>query len=45
MKIFIQLKTETKITNEAIENRNYLGSRMTDEINEIVRVLQLTSAD
>lgn len=45
MKIFIQLKTETKITNEAIENRNYLGTRMTDEINEIVRVLQLTSAD
>ncbi|KAK4336646.1 hypothetical protein RND71_044052 [Anisodus tanguticus] len=45
MKIYIQLLTETKITSEAIENRNYLGSRMTDEIVEIIRVLQLTTSD
>lgn len=31
MKIFIQLKTEAKITNEANENRNYLNTRMVDE--------------
>ncbi|KAJ8980405.1 hypothetical protein NQ317_009400 [Molorchus minor] len=30
---------------EAAENRNYLAQRMTDEINEIIRVLQLTSYD
>ena len=45
MKIFIQLKTESKTTNEAIENRLYLSTRMLDEVNEIIRVLQLTSAD
>ena len=31
--------------HEAGENRNYLSQRMTDEMNEIVRVLQLTSYD
>jgi vinculin len=31
--------------HEAAENRNYLSQRMTDEMNEIVRVLQLTSYD
>lgn len=45
MKVYVQLKIESKVTNEAIENRNYLGIRMSDEINEIIRVLQLTSAD
>lgn len=30
---------------EAAENRNYLAQRMTDEVNEIIRVLQLTSYD
>lgn len=30
---------------EAAENRNYLAQRMSDEINEIVRVLQLTTYD
>lgn len=30
---------------EAAENRNYLAGRMTDEINEIIRVLQLTTYD
>lgn len=34
-----------KKTEEAAENRNYLASRMTDEINEIIRVLQLTTYD
>ena len=34
-----------KKTDEAAENRNYLASRMTDEINEIIRVLQLTTYD
>lgn len=29
----------------AIENRNYLASRISDEIHEIIRVLQLTSYD
>lgn len=31
--------------DEAAENRNYLAHRMTDEINEIIRVLQLTTYD
>lgn len=34
-----------KGAEEAAENRNYLALRMTDEINEIIRVLQLTSYD
>lgn len=34
-----------KGTEEAAENRNYLAGRMTDEINEIIRVLQLTTYD
>lgn len=34
-----------KKVDEAAENRNYLAYRMTDEINEIIRVLQLTTYD
>lgn len=34
-----------KKVDEAAENRNYLAHRMTDEINEIIRVLQLTTYD
>lgn len=34
-----------KKTDEAAENRNYLCTRMTDEINQIIRVLQLTTYD
>ena len=34
-----------KGNEEAAENRNYLAGRMTDEINEIIRVLQLTTYD
>ena len=30
---------------EAAENRNYLAGRMSDELNEIIRVLQLTTYD
>ncbi|OQV21327.1 Vinculin [Hypsibius exemplaris] len=46
MKIFIQiLQQGGKGIEEAAENRNYLAQRMTDEINEIVRVLQLVTYD
>lgn len=37
--------SEGKGVEEAAENRNYLARRMTDEINEIIRVLQLTNYD
>ncbi|GAB6023144.1 hypothetical protein CHUAL_007224 [Chamberlinius hualienensis] len=46
MKIFIQILIQGgKGLDEAAENRNYLAQRMTDEINEIIRVLQLTTYD
>ncbi|KAK4035676.1 vinculin [Daphnia magna] len=46
MKIFIQIVSQGgKGNEEAAENRNYLAGRMTDEINEIIRVLQLTTYD
>ncbi|XP_035220262.1 vinculin-like [Stegodyphus dumicola] len=46
MKIFVQILSQGgKGLEEAAENRNYLAQRMTDEINEIIRVLQLTSYD
>lgn len=45
MKIYVKLVSENKKVDEASENRNYLASRMTDEINEIIRVLQLTTYD
>jgi len=46
MKIFIQIVTQGgKGNEEAAENRNYLASRMTDEVGEIVRVLQLVTYD
>lgn len=45
MKIYVQLVAQGKTVNEAAENRNYLVHRMTDEINEIIRVLQLTTYD
>jgi len=41
MKIFIQiLNQEGKGTDEAIENRNYLAKRMTEEITEVMRILE-----
>ncbi|KAF5284255.1 hypothetical protein FQR65_LT00255 [Abscondita terminalis] len=46
MKIYIHIITQGgKGGEEAAENRNYLTARMSDEINEIIRVLQLTSYD
>ncbi|CAG9818715.1 unnamed protein product [Phaedon cochleariae] len=46
MKIYIHIVSQGgKGAEEAAENRNYLARRMTDEINEIIRVLQLTSYD
>ena len=36
---------EGKGLEEVAENRNYLMNRMIDEVNEIIRVLQLTSYD
>ncbi|EEC14249.1 vinculin, putative [Ixodes scapularis] len=46
MKIFVQILAQSgKGVEEAAENRNYLALRMTEEINEIVRVLQLTTYD
>ncbi|CAJ0579773.1 unnamed protein product, partial [Mesorhabditis spiculigera] len=47
MKIFIQLGQSpgSRGQQEAAENRNYLAQRMTDEMNEVIRVLQLTTYD
>ncbi|GIY50033.1 hypothetical protein CDAR_597421 [Caerostris darwini] len=46
MKIFVQILNQGgKGVEEAAANRNYLAQRMTDEINEIIRVLQLTNYD
>ncbi len=43
MKIFIQIlgqKQEGKGTEEAVENRNYLAKRMTEEVTQITRILE-----
>ncbi|KAF4532803.1 hypothetical protein B566_EDAN002653, partial [Ephemera danica] len=46
MKIFIHIISQGgKGAEEAAENRNYLAQRMTDEIHEMIRVLQLTTYD
>ncbi|GFS81009.1 vinculin [Nephila pilipes] len=46
MKIFVQILNQNgKGVDEAAANRNYLAQRMCDEINEIIRVLQLTNYD
>lgn len=46
MKIFIQILCQDgKGVEEAAENRNYLCGRMSEELNEIIRVLQLTTYD
>lgn len=46
MKIYIQIHSQGgKGSDEAGVNRDYLAQRMTDEINEIIRVLQLTTYD
>lgn len=46
MKVYIHIVEQGgKGAEEAAENRNYLASRMSDEIQEIIRVLQLTTYD
>ncbi|CAD5226598.1 unnamed protein product [Bursaphelenchus xylophilus] len=46
MKIYVQIASEGQAGQpESAENRNYLAQRMTDEVNEIIRVLQLTTYD
>lgn len=46
MKVYIHIVEQGgKGSDEAAENRNYLASRMSDEIQEIIRVLQLTTYD
>ena len=46
MKIFVQIVSQRgKGSEEAAENRNYLAVRMTDEISEVIRVLQLVTYD
>ncbi|XP_037093496.1 vinculin-like [Pollicipes pollicipes] len=47
MKIYIQItgQPSSKGAEEAAENRNYLVGRMSDEVHEIIRVLQLTTYD
>lgn len=46
MKVYIHVVEQGGVgAEEAAENRNYLASRMSDEIQEIIRVLQLTTYD
>lgn len=45
MKIYVQLLTTNNSIHEAAGNRNYHTQRISDEINEIIRVLQLTTYD
>ncbi|XP_056387234.1 vinculin isoform X1 [Hyla sarda] len=46
MKIFVTTKnTRSQGIEEALKNRNYTVEKMSTEINEIIRVLQLTSWD
>ncbi|XP_037933201.1 vinculin-like [Teleopsis dalmanni] len=46
MKVYIHIvEQQGKGVEEAAENRNYLSSRMSDEMQEIIRVLQLTTYD
>ena len=42
---FINFFIGGKGAEEAAENRNYLANRMSDEVSEIIRVLQLTTYD
>lgn len=45
MKIYIQLLSTKSSISEAAGNRNYHTQRITDELQEIIRVLQLTTYD
>ena len=42
---FILMFLGGKGSSEAAENRNYLANRMSDEVSEVIRVLQLTTYD
>lgn len=46
MKIFVTTKnSKSQGIEEALKNRNFTVEKMSTEINEIIRVLQLTSWD
>lgn len=45
MKIYIQLLASQSSVSEAAANRNYHTQRISDDLNEIIRVLQLTTYD
>lgn len=46
MKVYIHIiEQRGRGIEEAAENRNYLATRMSDEIQEVIRVLQLTTYD
>lgn len=46
IKIFVTTKTSgSQGVEEALKNRNFTFEKMSAEINEIIRVLQLTSWD
>ena len=46
MKIFVTTKnSKSQGIEEALKNRNFTVEKMSAEINEIIRVLQLTSWD
>lgn len=46
MKVYIHIVEQGgKGAGEAAENRNYLAARMSEEIQEVIRVLQLTTYD
>ncbi|KAH8235890.1 hypothetical protein KR032_010306 [Drosophila birchii] len=46
MKVYIHIvEQQGRGAEEAAENRNYLAARMSDELQEIIRVLQLTTYD
>lgn len=46
IKIFVTTRTsQGKGVEEALKNRNFTVEKMSTEINEIIRVLQLTSWD
>ncbi|KAM6105973.1 LOW QUALITY PROTEIN: vinculin [Pterocles gutturalis] len=45
MKIFVNKNSKSQGIEEALKNRNFTVEKMSAEINEIIRVLQLTSWD
>lgn len=45
MKVYIQLLTSNNSVSEAAGNRNYHSQRITDQVQEMIRILQLTTYD